>query len=45
MGLSGWLEQVVIAGLRLLDGGGDGTRAATKNNGEIHLFYFNLSIM
>ena len=40
-----WLEQVVIAGLRILDGGGNGTRAATKNKLEIHIFYFNLSIM
>ena len=38
-------KQVVIAGLWLLDGGGDGTRAATKNKVGIYLFYFNLYIM
>ena len=39
------LEQVAIAALRLLDGSGDGMRVATKNKLEIHILYFNLSIM
>ena len=40
-----WIYQLIIAGLRLLDGSGDETRMATKIKVEIHLFYFNLSIM
>ena len=40
-----WLKQVVITRLRLLNDSSDGTRAATKNKVEIHIFYFNLSIV
>ena len=40
-----WLEKVVIVGLSLLGGGGDGTRTATKNKVEFHILYLNCSIM